>query len=444
MKKLKISAEGDLLATVQGTERYATSVSIGPGGKASSLTSRCTCPVGYACKHAIATVAEYLEAVAEGRDVPVASENDPRWAKLEASGYDDDDWDEDDDDDYEEEEWPVKKLRGSLKKTPPKADAPVNWDDRIEKHIREKSHGELADLAWSLVRRSPDAYKEFREKLALQAGDVGQLISEVRRQIKEVTAEPGWQNHWDREGYTPDYRPIKHRLERLLALGHADEVVSLGRDLIRKGLQQVGESNDEGETMTAFAACLPAVFQAVMQSSLTGPERLLFAIDAEEEDGYDAIGEATNVVYENARNPEDWSIVADTLAARLKALPAGKGDDSFSHNYKRDGLSGWVAKALEEAGREDELLELYESEARITGSYERIVRYLLGEKRFDDAERWAREGIAATVDKYTGDGRQPGQKPGRARRQSQAMGRGRGASRHEASSTVPACPPSTS
>ena len=152
----------------------------------------------------------------------------------------------------------------------------------------------------------------------------------------------------------------------------------------------------------AFAECLPVVFQAVMKSSLTGPERLLFAIDAEMEDGYDAIGEASGIVFEGATDPQDWSLVADTLAARLKASPVGKGDDSFSRNYKRDGLSGWVAKALEKAGRGGELLALYESEARITGSYERIVRYLLGDNRFEDAERWAKEGIAATRDKYPG------------------------------------------
>ena len=193
VKKLKISAEGDLLATVQGTERYATTVSLGSGGKNSSLNSDCTCPVGYTCKHAIATVAEYLEAVAEGRDVPIASENDPRWARLEASGYDDDEWD---DEEEEEEERPVKTVPASRKRSG-KAGPPVNWDAKIEQHIREKSHGELADLAWSLVRRSPEIYKEYREKLALQAGDVSQLIAEARSQIKKVTTEPGWQNHWD-------------------------------------------------------------------------------------------------------------------------------------------------------------------------------------------------------------------------------------------------------
>jgi uncharacterized Zn finger protein len=38
----------------------------------------------------------------------------------------------------------------------------------------------------------------------------------------------------------------------------------------------------------------------------------------------------------------------------------------------------------------------------VTGSYERLVRYLIGEKRFDDAERWAKEGIEKTREKLPG------------------------------------------
>jgi uncharacterized Zn finger protein len=68
----------------------------------------------------------------------------------------------------------------------------------------------------------------------------------------------------------------------------------------------------------------------------------------------------------------------------------------LSRDYARDGIADWIATALESAGREQELQGLYESEARVTGSYERLVRFLLEQMRFEDAKRWAREGIAAT------------------------------------------------
>ena len=116
---------------------------------------------------------------------------------------------------------------------------------------------------------------------------------------------------------------------------------------------------------------------------------------------YDVINDSAAVVLDAKWKPADWSAVADELAGRLKKLPAG-GDDSWQRNYERDRLSGWLLTALENAGREGELLAIYESEARATGSYERLVKHLIAEKRFDDAERWAKEGIEKTREKLPG------------------------------------------
>lgn len=252
------------------------------------------------CKHAVAVVAEYLQALADQQVVPVATEDDPRWAKLNSDrAQDDDDWDEDEDeaswDDDDEETQPVSQARKPRTPSRPRAGA-VNWDDKIEQHVREKSQGELADLVWSLVRRFPEIYQEFRERIALQEGDVGRLVAEARREIREVTSETAWQNEWTGEGHIPDYSKIRHRFERLLELGHADEVVSLGREFLVKGMSQISEAHDEGDTAEAFAEGLTVVFQAVINSSLSGPERLLFAIDAELADDYDALGDSTRAV----------------------------------------------------------------------------------------------------------------------------------------------------
>ena len=73
VKDLKISADGDLLSSVIGTETYATMVSLVPGGEDTPLRSSCTCPVGISCKHAVATVAEYLKAIADSEPVPLAA-----------------------------------------------------------------------------------------------------------------------------------------------------------------------------------------------------------------------------------------------------------------------------------------------------------------------------------------------------------------------------------
>ena len=56
------------------------------------------------CKHAVATVAAYLQALADGRDVPEASDDDPRWDALEGNGeaFEEEDDDEEPWDDGEE------------------------------------------------------------------------------------------------------------------------------------------------------------------------------------------------------------------------------------------------------------------------------------------------------------------------------------------------------
>ena len=209
VKDLRISADGDLLSTVVGNERYATTVSLAPGGRNTALESSCTCPVGISCKHAVATVADYLKALADGRHVPLAAEDDPRRDELDQRG-DRDDEDEDDswDDDEDEDEVPARKVRSSERR--PKGEgSSTSWDDKIERHIREKTQAELADLAWSLTRRFPEVYREFRERIAFQEGDVGRLLAEARREIRRVTAEPAWSNRWNNEGHIPDYAPIR-------------------------------------------------------------------------------------------------------------------------------------------------------------------------------------------------------------------------------------------
>ena len=406
VKDLRISKAGELLATVVGGDRYTVKVAHTSEKRRAPLRSICTCPVGAnGCKHAVAVVAEYLQAIADRREIPPAADDDPRWARLdEEVAEHEDDWDDeevDDDDlsdDDESDGAPAGRPHNARKSAAqPAATAPVNWNQKIEQEIRKKSREELADLVWSLTQRFPEVYQEFRERIALREGDVDRLVAETLGEIRKVTSERAWRSDWSGEGDSPDYSRIRHRLDRILELGHADEVVSLGRELLEHGLRQLRESEDVGEVAGELSRCLPVLFRAVARSSLTGPERLLFTIDARMADDYDFIDSASDAVFEASSQPEHWSVVADTLIRRLKATPVGDphGTDRYTRQYHRERIANWAARALQEAGREGELQALYESEARAAGSYERLVKFLVERRRFEDAERWAREGIAA-------------------------------------------------
>jgi uncharacterized Zn finger protein len=378
VEDLAISEESRLLATVVGGEPYTVSVWL----KGKAIQSQCTCPVGVACKHAVAVVAEYLELVAQKKSVPQADPEDPRWEDVTV---------EDDD----------IAVSQKLKSNSRRAQARHASENKIEQHIRSKSQKELADLVWSLTQRFPELHEEFRERIALGEGAVDQLVKEARRELRHLTSEPGWVNSWTGEGHVPDYSRLIHRLERLIESGHPDAVVKLGEEIIEQGMDHAGQSHDEGETGSAFSECFPVIFQAVAASSLSPAEKLLYGIDSCMKDDYGLIGDAAEIVMDEDFEPAVWSEVADTLARRL-ATRSNDDDENFSRRYRRDQLTNWITEALQNAGRGDEALAIYEREARRTHSYERLVKFLIEQKRYDEARRWAREGIEKTVDKLPG------------------------------------------
>lgn len=250
VQDLVISEDGRLLATVTGGARYAVTVRCEVSAKkARDLYSRCTCPVGASgCKHAVAVVAEYLERLSGKEDTSMADQDDERWELLADETGDEDEDDADDlgrgtKDDDDEQVFYVHRHRhpeASGRKTLKAS------NEKIRKHIEGKSHDELVELVWTLTERFPELREEFRDRIALGEGNVDRLVTEARKEIRRVAAEAGWVNGWTGEGQTPNYSRVKHRLERLLELGHPDAVVRLGTDLLTLGNEQV-----VGRTMRA-------------------------------------------------------------------------------------------------------------------------------------------------------------------------------------------------
>ncbi len=371
--------------------------------KAGAIYSRCTCPVGSSgCKHAVAVIAEYLERLSASEDTPVADQDDERWELL-ADEAGDESEDEADDlrvnagDDEDEQVSYVHRHRhpeASGRKTLKAS------NEKIRKHIEAMGHEELVELVWTLTERFPDLREEFRDRIALGEGNVDRLVTEARKEIRRVSSESGWQDTWRGDGHAPDYSRVKHRLERLLELGHPDAVVRLGKELMTLGNEQVGQSNDEGETAEAVGECVPVIFQAVAASTLTTAHKLLFAIDAHLRDDYGIVNDAADAIIKMPGAKSAWSEVADVLTLRAKS-PV-KDDDPYYRKYQHEHIADWLIRALENAGREDEILAVCEEEARVSGSYERLVKRLIDKKQYEEAERWAAEGIEKTAAKLPG------------------------------------------
>ena len=392
VKELVQTQTGALVAWVYGGQKYATEVDFGHG----ELISVCTCPYGDNCKHAVAVVLEYLDHLKKNLEIPKITAQDPRIELLE--GFTDDD-DEEIEDDFDEEEEEVEI--GDSASTKGGKSIPPKLKDFLEEQTKEQ----LITLVNDLSERYSGVRKDLKDRENLSKGSVKGIVTSVRKEIQELSSEPGWKNNWNHEGYTPDYSRVKGRLKSLLANGNADEVVALGKELLEAGIRQVEMSDDEGETGIEISSCLDIVFQALPQSTLSPVEQILWVIDAILEDEHELCYGAESF-WKKKQKASDWDIVADRLLERLNKFQPMKGEDSFSRSYHRDNLTNWIIRAFENSGRHEEVIPLCEQEVVNTGSYTRLVDLLRKAKRLDEAEQWIHKGIKATQKQWPGIAKQ--------------------------------------
>ncbi len=413
VQKLACTASGGILAWVQGTLRYATQVEI----VKKKLLASCTCPYGGICKHAVALVLSYLDCLKTQKAIPTAAEDDTRFDLLqeyaearaavrvwEPQESDDEDYNEDDEDydenaedeydedDEEEEGEPTVNRRAIAKQSHPHPSV----SDGATTYLEQQSKDDLVTLLKKLMRQHPDVRQAIVDRANLLSGEVKNLVATVRKEINALARMSAWgdEDDWGRGG-SGNYVRIRTHLEALLVAGHADEVLSLGQELLKAGTQQVEMVNDEGETMGEVAACMPIVFRALTQSSLAPAERMLWAINAELNDGYD-LCQGKEEFWRHSYSVADWNIVADHLHTRLQKFASEDRSEGYTTKYRRDHLTNLLIDALEHAGRQDEIIPLCESEVEKTDSYVRLVTYLKQAKRWQEMEQWIHKGIAAT------------------------------------------------
>lgn len=370
---LAVTDDGGLIAWVDGTDRYATKVVMDEDGLPDSI---CTCPYCLDCKHGVAVVLEYLKHIENNQPVPENDQDDERLELLENEGWDDE---------------------------PDEDEISVSEDIRhdIDDFLKGKTKAQLIDLIHEFAGQYPEMAMDLSDRKQMLSGNAKTLVTRLSKEIRDISEEPGWQNHWNNEGYTPDYSGVRKKLRTLLNAGHADDVLALGWELVTTGNRQVEESNDEGETEMEIADCMPVILEALEQSSLDVTDKLSWALDAVLEDQFEICEVFEG--YLDRRHPQNaWNDLADQLLGRLKKLKISKSADNFTQKHARDRLSNWAIHALEKAGRKEEIIPLCEAEACKTWSYERLVKRLVAARRYKDAEHWIQKGIEATKEKCSG------------------------------------------
>lgn len=374
VKDIALTSDNSLIAWVQGTQKYVTLVSL---TEDAVLEAVCTCPYWAVCKHAVAVVLEYLKLLEGSHSVPIVDNTDPRLVRIQGT----DEMDED--------------FNGEGRTS-----TSDSLTKKLQEFIRQQTKSQLIDLLTELSDEYFSVRKFLQDRLEMSRGSVKELVQSTRREIINTSAEPGWQNYWENEGYTPDYSRVNSRLKKLLEMGSPDEVLVLGKELFRSGIKQVEMSDDEGETAIAVSNGLDIVLKALPQSSFPDWEKMRWLIELELEDEYDLLG--SNAFWRQKFNKKDWSALADCLLTNLAKLPEVTKKEDFSTSYHRDNLTDKIIWALKNAGRKDEIIPLCEKEVKITSNYERLVRVLMEAGRIREMENWIYKGIKDTEEKWPG------------------------------------------
>jgi len=386
VRDLAITESGELIAWVKGSTTYATKISLDKG----ELSSTCICPYSHACKHAVAVILEYLDCIENGRNVLKAGKDDERLlmlVKRKSEYYEDDDalYDDgsEDNDDIIAKQSKTSTMPG------------------LDDYLGQKSKEDMLSLINVIITRHPEIREELNYKVQIERCNPSSLVKTVEREILKASSEPGWRNYWKHTGYTPDYSRVRAGLQKLLDEGHADKVIRLGEKLFSTGITQIEQSHDEGETAQEIADSLKIVFKALGECSLNSVDKMEMAVDFRLRDEYD-LCYGLEVFWKQRFSKKDWGSLADRLFSCLGDTKYERQEDSFSRNYRRDRLTDEIIRALENAGRQDEVLSLCMQEAEKTGSYERLVKRLRKAGLTEEAEEWIRKGITATCNKWAG------------------------------------------
>lgn len=370
---LAVTVDGDLIAWVDGTHKYATRVSMNE--KSDLPDSVCSCPYEIDCKHGVAVVLEYLKCVEENRDVPKARENDVRLELVEIGGYNDK-YDDDDDDE-------------SL---------PEDIRMEIMSFLKKKTKAQLVELFLDLTERHPAVRQELVDNKQLESGDTASIVKQLRRDISEISSRNDWREPWEDDFSSPDFSRMRKKLTALLTAGHADEVLSLGKELLAEGKRLMETCDDEGEAGMEVSECYPVIVRALEQSSLEPVDRLEWAVNAVLDDEYDLCD-----VFSEYLNQEHekyvWNLLSDRLLSRLSTF---SGDMTDRRDYQRDHLSNMIISSLDQSGRISEIIPLCKIEAELTGSYKRLVGILIDDHQYKEAEKWIVKGIRDIGKKWPG------------------------------------------
>jgi uncharacterized Zn finger protein len=263
------------------------------------------------------------------------------------------------------------------------------------------SREELRALVVGLAKTYPAIEQSLHEAEQLRTGQVEPMVRALHREISRLSGEPAWRNHWNQEGYVPDYSQVRNRLRALLNAGHYDHVLDVGEDLWQQGLEQIEMADDNGETAGEISECLDIVLKSLTRSSLTRPRQLLWVIERTLADEYGLLKHGEQVLDDERYTPSDWQEVAEVLERRLTAAEP-KRSANYADRFQQKELVDRLIDAYRRGGSPEKIVPLLEQEVEHCANYDQLVDYLLGLGDFSGARKWCIQGFQQTIAKSPG------------------------------------------
>jgi uncharacterized Zn finger protein len=264
--------------------------------------------------------------------------------------------------------------------------------DAIARYLQSLTKEQLVERLWNAARHDEGLWDQLQAECQFEpvADSADELIGWARQAIAAAT-RPGSE-------YGGDFGAVAKYLKQLVAAGQADVVLELGRDLYRRGVQQV-EMSDEGLMCSAIDDCMTVVFDALSQSSLPVSRQMLWAWEVGGHDGYCLCDKAHAKFWKRKFKAADWSQFADALLTLLQTpveMPKTKRrgyQPAPPRNVRREKDVKQAIAALVHAGREAEVAAVYRGEAERRGEYLPLVDYLLEQGRSEDARQAITAGL---------------------------------------------------
>ncbi|MFO8082093.1 MAG: hypothetical protein R6V07_17570 [Armatimonadota bacterium] len=335
-----------VVGQVSGTWEYATVVRLTTGSGGAYLSSHCTCPYEFDCKHGVALVLELQEQLDANR---------PPSDQIPAK---------------------VRELLTLNGQEVPGESGPLSQE--VRDYIDGLSREELTEVVLEAARNSASLRSELllRARLSLKTAD--ELKSSVISDIEKLE-----QNDLAASAEMGAY------LRRLIELDEVQFVVDNALR-IAESLNEAIEIDDWGdprpETIPAGAIdCLDAVGAAIAASSLPPLEKLLMAERLGEADFYGLIDYEFSV---DDFDEDECGAMADAIVEYIGAtpdVPLTADGPSGDEAWLRSRLVHCAIEALDRIGAVEEATDLAVREAAAAGTWKQAVDRLMKADRLEQA-----------------------------------------------------------